>query len=155
MKTIQVIVRTPSPHDRAPRFIKKSVKKSEKHKYWNSAKPGTHIMCSHKVSLHIKFEGSSWKIDFRNAKNAKVTWPAIMRAHIWWGTPDARSYSIPSKISTQVMHISKNWNPMKRIQVIIRTPPADGRTDGQTVGRTDWHVESSIPPNFVARGIMS
>ena len=32
--------------------------------------PGLYIMCAHKVSLNIKFEGSSWKIDFRNAKNA-------------------------------------------------------------------------------------
>ena len=29
-------------------------------------------MCPDKVSLNIKFEGSSWKIDFTNAKNAKV-----------------------------------------------------------------------------------
>ena len=53
-----------------------------------------------KVSLHIKFEGSSWKIDFRNAKNAKVTWPAIMRIfnEVWCLS------SIPSKIFTQVIH---------------------------------------------------
>ena len=61
MKTIQVIIRTPSTHDWTPRF---------KYKYWNSAKPGTYIMCPHKGSLNIKFESSSWKIDFRNAKNA-------------------------------------------------------------------------------------
>ena len=30
----------------------------------------TYIMCPHKVSINIKFEGSSWKIDSKNAKNA-------------------------------------------------------------------------------------
>ena len=29
-------------------------------------------------------------------------------------------------------YAEKNWNPMKRFQVIIRTPTADGRTDGRT-----------------------
>ena len=71
MKTIQVIIRTASTHDRAPRFINKSVKKiQEKYQYWHLAKPGTYIMCPYTVSIDIKFEGSSWKIDFKNAKNA-------------------------------------------------------------------------------------
>ena len=30
----------------------------------------------------------------------------------------------------------------------------DGRTDEQTDGQTDGHGDSSIPPNFVAGGIM-
>ena len=67
---MKVIVRTPSTHDRAPMFIEQSVKIPEKYKYWNSAQHGTIIMWTHKVSLNIKFEGSSWTIDFRNAKNA-------------------------------------------------------------------------------------
>ena len=41
----------------------------------------------------------------------------------------------------------KNWNPMKRIQVIIRTPKADDLTDGQTDGWMDEQGESSIPPS--------
>ena len=47
-------------------------------------------------SLNTKFEGSIWKIE--NAKNAKVTWSAIMHIfnEIWC------SYSIPSKILTQM-----------------------------------------------------
>ena len=64
-------------------------------------------MCSHKVSVNVKFEGSTGKIDFRNAKNVSVTWPAIMRIfnEVWY----------PS------------WNPMKTVQVIVRTPsPHDG-----------------------------
>ena len=65
MKTIQVIVRTPRTHDWAHRFINKSVKHGGKYKYWN-----IYITCPYKVSLNIEFEGSSWKIDFRNAKNA-------------------------------------------------------------------------------------
>ena len=69
MKTIQVIAQTPSTHHQAPRFIKKSVKIQEKYKYLNSAKPQTNIMFPHKVSLNVKFEGSSWKIDFRNSIN--------------------------------------------------------------------------------------
>ena len=31
----------------------------------------------------------------------------------------------------------------------------DGQTDGRTDGRTDGHGDSSIPPNFVAGGIIN
>ena len=60
-------------------------------------------MCPYQVSLNVKFEGSSWKIDFRNAKNAQITWPAIMRIFNEVQCP----YSIPSKIFAQVMHMPK------------------------------------------------
>ena len=53
-----------------PGSLRKVQKIWKKYKYWKSAKPGTYIMCPHKVSWNIKFEGSRWKIDFRNAKNA-------------------------------------------------------------------------------------
>ena len=56
MKTIQVIFRTPSTHDRAPRFIKKSVKNSGKIQILKFSKHRTlyiNITCPHKVSLNI------------------------------------------------------------------------------------------------------
>ena len=53
-----------------PGSLRKAEKIWEKYKYRNVAKPWTYIMCPHKVSLHTKFEGSWWKIKFRNAKNA-------------------------------------------------------------------------------------
>ena len=43
------------------------------YKYWNSAKPGTYIMCPHKVSYHTKLEGSSCKNRLPECQNAKVT----------------------------------------------------------------------------------
>ena len=49
--------------------LRKAYKIREKYKYWNAAKSGTYIMCVHEVSLYIKFEGSSWKMDL-SAKNA-------------------------------------------------------------------------------------
>ena len=53
-----------------PGSLRKVSKIGEKYKYWNSAEPGTDIMCPYKVSLDIKFEGSSLKNDFWNTKNA-------------------------------------------------------------------------------------
>ena len=51
------------------------------------------------------------------------------------------SYSISSKIFTQVIHLPKiHWNPMKIIHV-TRTPKADGRTDG----RTEWIQYTHLP----------
>ena len=88
-------------------------------------------MCLHKVSLNIKFKVSSWKIDFKNTKNALVTWPAIM--HIF--NEVQRSYSIPSKIFTQVIHLPKNEIRWKEFKL----SPGHRRTDGQTDGRTGWY----------------
>ena len=39
----------------------------------------------------------------------------------------------------------KNWNPMKRIQVIIRTPTADRQTDGRTDRWTDGQMDRVNP----------
>ena len=120
----QVIVQTPCINDLAPRFIKKSVKNWEKYKYWNSANPETYTLCPHKVSLNVKFEGSSWKTEGR-----MLIFNLIQDLH-------------PSDAYTE-----KNWNPMKRTKVIIRTSRVDGRTEGQT----GWIQYT--PLNFVAGGI--
>ena len=126
MKSIQVIIRTPSTHDRVPKFINKRVKNSgKKNKYWNSAKPGTYIMCPHKVSLNIKFEGSSWKIDWKK-------WPAIMRIHMYLMRYDAHIQSHPrSSLKWYIYTEEIRWKELE-----FKT--ADGRTDEQG--------ESSIPP---------
>ena len=69
LKSTQKQLKLPHTPDRAPRFINKSVK-WEKYNYWNAAKPGTYIMCPIRSRYISKFEGSSLKFDFINAKNA-------------------------------------------------------------------------------------
>ena len=127
--------------------VKKRVKNLGKYKYWISAKPGTYTKCPYKVSLNIKFVGSSQEIDLRDAKNThhRSLCTYVMRY-------DAYIQSRPrSSPKWYIYH--KKWNLVKRIQVIIRTPTVDGRTDGQKDGRTGWIQYTPI--NFVARGIIT
>ena len=130
MKKIQVIIWTPSTYDRAPSFIKKRVKKFRKNtnieiqqnpkKHWNAMK----------TIQVIVWTPSTYDRAPRFIK--KVTWPAIMRIfnEVW------RSYSIPSKIFTQVIHIQKQieirWEEFKLSSGLLR------RTDGPKDGRTGW-----------------
>ena len=78
MKTIQVIVRTPSTHDRAPRFIKKKRKQFGKNtNIENQQIPGL-ISCVSMRSLKISsLKAVAEKLTSEMPK--KVTWPAIMR----------------------------------------------------------------------------
>ena len=118
--------------------LRKVYKIWEKYKYYNFAIPGTYIMCHHKVSINLKFEGSSWKIDFRKY---------LMRY-------DAHLQSHPRSWPKWYIY-PKNWNPMKTIQVIIQTPTADGRTNRLTDGRTDGgtnRVNPVYPPQLLCRG---
>ena len=100
-------------HEWAAWLIRKCVKKFWRINILDLAKPGTYITFAQKVSEHTKFEGCNLKIDFRNAKNAKVTWSAIMHIfnEIWC------SYSIPSKILIQMTYISYiieiHWKQLK------------------------------------------
>ena len=123
LKTIKVIVWTLNTHEQAPRFIKKSEKYWGEYKYWNSAESWTYISYPYRVSFNIKFEGSSLKNDFRNTKNVYVTWSAIMHIfdEVWCPS------SISPKILTKVILMPKNWNPIKSIQVIVRTPSTHER----------------------------
>ena len=89
-------------HECASRLIRQCVK---------ILKPDTHIgiwqtleLISYVLlrSLNIpSLNALTEKIDFRNAKNAKVTWSAILRIfnEIWC------LYSIPSKILTQMTYV--------------------------------------------------
>ena len=101
-------------------------------------------MCPYEVSLNIKFEGSSWTINFRNAKmlnsHDQPLYAYLMRY-------DAHIQSHP-RSSPKWYIYQKHWNPMKRIQVIIQTPTADRWTDGRT-----WWIQYT-PLNFVAGGII-
>ena len=111
-------------------YVKKSRKAKKFGKNRNieiQQNPGL-ISC---VSLNIKFEGSSWEIDFRNAKKShdQPLCTYLMRY-------DAHLQSHPRYWPKGYL-CKKNWNPMKRIQVVIRTPTADGGTDGRTDRRTD------------------
>ena len=68
---------------------------------------------------------------------------------------DAQTQSHPR--SSPKWYINRqNWNPMKIIQVIIRTPTADGRTDRRTQIRKEG-IQCKPPPppplNFVVEGI--
>ena len=78
-------------------------------------------MCPHKFSLNIKFKVSSWAIDFRSArKSHDQPLCAYLMRH------DAHLQS-HSRSWTKWYIYRKNWNPMKTIQVIIRTPSTHER----------------------------
>ena len=127
-------VRTPSTHDRATRFIKKSIKHSGKIQVLKFSKTRDLY-----VSPLCLSECTGWRPWLENGLQEcqKITWPTSMHIfnEVWC------SYPIPSKIFTQVIHIQKNLSPMKGIQVIIRIPTVDGRTDGQTDGRTNRWIK--------------
>ena len=96
-------------------------------------------MCPHKVSS-IKFEGSSWKIDFRNAKMPKShDQPLCAYLMRYDGHIQSHPRSSPKWCIYQ-----KNLNPVKRIRYHLDTD--GGQMDGWTDGRTNRQGESSIPP---------
>ena len=123
MKTIQIIVLTPSPQDRAPRFIKKSVKNSGTIQIWKFSETGTYIMCPHMVSVNVKFEGSSRKIDVRNAKMPKSHYQPLCAYLMRY---DAYLQSHPRSSPKRYIN-QKSWNPVKTIQVIVLTPSPQDR----------------------------
>ena len=83
------------------------------------------------LSKHTKFEGSNWKID---------TWSAIMHIfnEVWC------SYSIPSKILTQVTYTKqklKSDEKNSNYHLDIDGGQTDRRTDGQTDGQKEVFLE--------------
>ena len=117
-ETIQVSIQTPNTHDRAPRFIKKSIKIWENYKYWNSAESMTDVPIQ---SLNI------WSL---KALAGKLTsgMPKMPKSHDrpLWAYFNPVQDLVPSDTYTK-----KEWNPMKRIWVIIRTlTRTDGRING-------------------------
>ena len=101
-------------------------------------------MCPYKVLFKSKFEGSiTWKLTSGMPKMSH-TWPAIMCIfnEVW------NSYSIPSKIFTQVIYMpAKIEIPWKELKLSSGHRQWMG---GQADGRMDEQGESSTSPfNFV------
>ena len=133
IKTIQVIVRTPSTHERSSRFIKKSVKNREKYKYWNSAKSGTYIMCQHNIRpLWLSsLKSLAWKLTSGMPKMSKSDDQPLCGAHIQSHprcSPKWYIYQIKLKSDEK----NSSYHPD------TDGGRTDGRTDWRTDGRTGW-----------------
>ena len=118
MKTIEFIVRTPSTCDRAPRIIKKNVKKIGKNtNIVIQQNPGL-ISCVFSRSLYIislkALAGQLTSGMPKMPKSHDQPFCAHLMRH------DAHIQSHP-RSSPKWYICQKNWNPMKTIQVIIRT----------------------------------
>ena len=64
-----------------PDSLRKAQKIQERYKYWNSAKPGTYIMCPHKVFI-ISCLKENWLQECQKCLSHMTN----HCAHIWWGT---------------------------------------------------------------------
>ena len=109
-------------------------------------------MCPHKVSLNIKFEGSNWKNDSRNAKKLPKSHDQLLCAY--WMRYDAHIQSHPRSSPKWYIYRQKLKSDEKNSSY---HPDIDG--DGQTDGRTHEQGESSTqtppppPPQLRCGGI--
>ena len=108
-------------------------------------------MCPHKVSLTIKFEGSSWKKLTSGMPKMPMSDDQPLCAYLM--RYDAHIQSHP-RASPKWCIYQKNLNLVKRIEVIIQTPTADGRMDGRTEGQMDGRTEwiQYTPPQLRCGG---
>ena len=152
MKSIQVIVRTPSTHDWAPRFIKRSLKNSGKIQILKLSK----TQYLYYVSPSGLFQYKAWRLWLQNLLQECQKCLSDMTshyAHIQWGmmlifNPIQDLHPSDTYTEKKLKSDEKNFS----YHLDTNRGRMDGQTDGRTDGQTD---EQGVPSIYKDQGSIS